>query len=506
MTKNILDLNEAEAERFFLRGDSYFDGDLPKYFQFSKFLYNINQAYKKSNINIKEACRYDNVNYSIYVNKDGNYAWRKLQIINPILYVDLINLIVKTENWNEIKSRFHKLQRFCKNKIICTSIPVAYPYQYKSIKSTQILEWWEKTEQMSLSLANEYLMVVTTDIADCYPSIYTHTISWSLYGLNKAKRCKNDSNLLGNKIDKKIMNLQYGQTNGIPQGTIVMTLFAELILAYADVLLVMELKKYNIKYKILRYRDDYKIFVNSQYDGEIIIKELSKVLILLNLKLNSSKTTFYNNIIDGALKKDKMYAIQNENNFTCGTLYKRLIKIYLFLCEYQNSKQMVKYLIEVNNDILNYINDNKLNKTSIAPLIGICISISLKNPSVAINCCQIISTLIEQLSKDEAISIIKQVTKIFSSIQHSLLITIYIQRIGLTYDLYDGFNEKICEYVKKEKKGELCKNIELWNCNWVKDKKFLDLINNEKFILKVIIDNLSRKISKREIDIFCDLY
>ena len=96
MTKNILDLNEAEAERFFLRGDSYFDGDLPKYFQFSKFLYNINQAYKKSNINIKEACRYDNVNYSIYVNKDGNYAWRKLQIINPILYVDLINLIVKT--------------------------------------------------------------------------------------------------------------------------------------------------------------------------------------------------------------------------------------------------------------------------------------------------------------------------------------------------------------------------------------------------------------------------
>lgn len=506
MTKTILDLNEVEAERFFLRGDSYFDIELPKYFQFSKFLYNINRAYKTANVKPEQAYKYDDVNYSIYANKDGNYAWRRFQLINPILYIDFINLLVNRNNWNEIKSRFKKLQKFCKDKIICTSIPIAYPRLHKNIKSTQILEWWEKTEQAALSYANEYSFIITTDIADCYPSIYTHTISWALYGLNKAKRCKNQKSLLGNKIDKKIMNLQYGQTNGIPQGSIMMTLFAELILAYADYLLVMNLKKYKLEYKIIRYRDDYKIFVNSQSHGEIIIKELSKTLLLLNLKLNSTKTKFYDNFIEGSIKDDKLNAIQQENTFSAGAIYKRLINIYLFLCKNQNSKQMAKYLIEINNSILMSIENNKFNKDSIPPLIGLCISISLKNPSIAINCCQIISTLIEQLGEEDAILIIKQITNKFSSLQYSLLIKLYIQRIGLAYGLCDEFSEKICEFVKKEKNGEPCKNIDLWNHKWINDANFMNLICNEKFILIKIIDNLDKKISKKEIDIFFDLY
>lgn len=56
-------------------------------------------------------------------------------------------------------------------------------------------------------------------------------------------------------------------------------------------------------YKILRYRDDYKIFVHSKFDGELIIKELAKVLLMLNLKLTTSKTNFYDNIINGVIKK-----------------------------------------------------------------------------------------------------------------------------------------------------------------------------------------------------------
>ena len=91
-----------------------------------------------------------------------------------------------------------------------------------------------------------------------------------------------------------------------------MDFLAELILAYADCILYNSLrrnKELKSNFKILRYRDDYKIFVHSKFDGELIIKELSKTLLKLNLKLNASKTNFYDNVICGASKKDKMYAI-----------------------------------------------------------------------------------------------------------------------------------------------------------------------------------------------------
>lgn len=45
--------------------------------------------------------------------------------------------------------------------------------------------------------------------------------------------------------------MQRGQTNGIPQGSIVMDLIAELILAYADCILYLFLrKKYTIKRRL----------------------------------------------------------------------------------------------------------------------------------------------------------------------------------------------------------------------------------------------------------------
>lgn len=45
-----------------------------------------------------------------------------------------------------------------------------------------------------------------TDIADCYPSIYTHSITWAMYGKEKVKNDENKcSGSLGDKIDKKYL-------------------------------------------------------------------------------------------------------------------------------------------------------------------------------------------------------------------------------------------------------------------------------------------------------------
>ena len=87
MANNILSLNHKEAKTFFIKADSYFLGELSKYFYFTKMLHNIYSIYGKykANITIDKSKDCEDADFGIYTNKDGNYAWRKLQIINPIL-------------------------------------------------------------------------------------------------------------------------------------------------------------------------------------------------------------------------------------------------------------------------------------------------------------------------------------------------------------------------------------------------------------------------------------
>lgn len=87
MANNILSVNHKEAKTFFIKADSYFSGELSKYFHFTKMLYNIYSIYGKykANITIDKSKDCEDTDFGIYTNKDGNYDWRKLQIINPIL-------------------------------------------------------------------------------------------------------------------------------------------------------------------------------------------------------------------------------------------------------------------------------------------------------------------------------------------------------------------------------------------------------------------------------------
>ena len=69
---------------------------------------------------------------------------------------------------------------------------------------------------------------------------------------------------------------------------IFMDFIAEIVPGYADSLLIEKLEKYPdkkriVNYKILRYRDDYRIFSQSAADNEIIIKCLAEVMISLGL-------------------------------------------------------------------------------------------------------------------------------------------------------------------------------------------------------------------------------
>jgi hypothetical protein len=183
------------------------------------------------------------VYYKFFTNKDGKYAWRPLQIINPVIYVYLINEITKEQNWELIINRFQKFQKT--EKIECCSIPIISQNRGKSDKAETISNWRNAVEQKSLELSLDYNCFLNMDISDCYASIYTHTIPWALHGKPTAKEHKDDMKLIGNKIDKIIQCMQSGQTNGIPQGNTLMDFIAEMILGYADMLLYNKITEYN---------------------------------------------------------------------------------------------------------------------------------------------------------------------------------------------------------------------------------------------------------------------
>lgn len=386
----VLDLSNISAREYFLKSTSYCNFDLPDYFNFEVLLKQLSNVLESEGTNIffwksneppKLFPRLSyNVNYHILANKSGKYAWRPLQLINPVLYVVLVHKITECAYWDEIIERFKLF--YSNPKILCSSCPIDSSHGYQD-KAAQISEWWEKNEQNSIELALEFDYLLHTDIENCYGSIYTHSIAWSLHGKEEAQKKENRRNLklVGNVIDNLIQDMSHGQTNGIPQGSSLMDFIAEMVLGYADYNLTEKIGNSIIDYKILRYRDDYRIFVNNSRDGEKILKYLTETLLDLGLKLNGAKTKTTNNIIRGSIKDDKLYWLE-QKQFE-NTLQKHFLILHSFALKHPSSGALNKALIQLYNKIYKSKEDYKFeisNKPLI--LISIVVDIAFQNPRV----------------------------------------------------------------------------------------------------------------------------
>lgn len=198
--KTVLDLTETEAKAFFLKERSYRSFELPEYLSFQKLLDTLSKelsgkTLKESTTAIKPKDA-EGVNYTLHNNKDGKYAWRPFQLIHPAMYVFLVQEITKAENWKLLQERFKELHS--NKKIECHSLPVT--------EVNQIYAWWQLVEQRSITLALEFNHLLHLDIADCYDSLYTHSIPWAIHTIEESKKPENrdNSNLIGVAIDKHI--------------------------------------------------------------------------------------------------------------------------------------------------------------------------------------------------------------------------------------------------------------------------------------------------------------
>ena len=481
--RSVLELTPTEARAFFMDPKNYCTLDLPDYINFKPVLDYVEKTVGDTawgnllKTNAVKPRDFEDVNHKLLIKKDAKYTFRPIQVSNPYLYFLLVRTITDKWKWREIKKRF---KFFACPQIEVASIPKVKREEDKSHKAAGIMNWWEQIEQRGIVLSLEYSYMFVTDITNCYPSMYTHCIAWAIHGKEKSKdkAFRRNHNATGIAIDDYIQEMQYGQTNGIPQGSALYDFIAEIVLGYADKLLADRLKEEGIEnYKILRYRDDYKVFSNNKNELDRIAFALQEVLAELNFQLNAKKTFMTEDLLQNVIKPDKLaymtdvpfYKKANKKVFSLGSsLRQEALFIHQFGKEYPNSGSMPK-LLEIFSTRLRK-SRLKLSDDDRQVLIAILTDVALGSPKVYGFVLHLISYLVDKIGDAaEKARVIHAVYNKFTRMPIIGEVQIWMQHI--TFKMPDSipYSEPLCKLVAGEK------DVKLWNNDWLKDeykKKF----------------------------------
>lgn len=371
--KTIFDLSADEALDFLMQNDRYVTTEMPEYLNFDPVLAFAREHIADTSI---DKCLKDinpenisDANYDIMLNKDGRYAVRVLSLSNPFLYYLLAREICTPEHWAAILDDFKVFGSA--PHIQAVGIPVIPADKENFHKATTILNWWSRFEQMAVKLSLDYRYMFVTDITNCYGTIELQTVEKALSRKGTASEVDVKTDIV-----RILTMLRQGRNIGLPQGSTLYDIVAEIVLGYADMLLREALERDDITegYEILRYRDDYKIFANDKDLLERISYKLQHVLEGLNLRLNSAKTRISDSIITDSIKPDKLAYIYNTpiyNNKKCcdfDGIQKQLLFILQFGRQYPNCGQMRMLLSKLSSWIEEYIENVAKNRPKVISL------------------------------------------------------------------------------------------------------------------------------------------
>lgn len=367
--KTIIDLKADKALDYLMQNDQYVTTEMPEYLDFDPVLTFAREHIADTSIDkcVKDVTPEDmaDANYDIMLNKDGKYAVRVLSLSNPFLYYMLAREICTPEHWAAILDDFKVFGSA--PHIQAVGIPVIPADKEDFHKATTILNWWDRFEQMAVKLSLDYRYMFATDITNCYGCIELRTVEKALCRKGTASEAEVKTDIV-----RILTMLRQGRNIGLPQGSALYDIIAEIVLGYADMLLREALERDGITegYEILRYRDDYRIFANNKDLLENISYTLQHVLEGLNLRLNSAKTRISDSIITDSIKPDKLAYIYNTpiyNNKKCcdfDGIQKQLLFILQFGRQYPNCGQMRMLLSKLSAWLEEYIENVAKNQKS----------------------------------------------------------------------------------------------------------------------------------------------
>ena len=485
--KTIFDLSADEALDFLMQNDQYVTTEMPEYLDFDPVLTFAREHIADTPIDkcVKDVTSEDmaEANYDIMLNKDGKYAVRVLSLSNPFLYYLLAREICTPEHWAAILDDFKVFGSA--PHIQAVGIPVIPADKENFHKSTTILNWWNRFEQMAVKLSLDYRYMFVTDITNCYGTIELQTVEKALSRKGTASEADVKTDIV-----RILTMLRQGRNIGLPQGSTLYDIVAEIVLGYADMLLREALERDGITegYEILRYRDDYKVFANDKDLLERISYKLQHVLEGLNLRLNSAKTRISDSIITDSIKPDKLAYIYNTpiyNNKKCcdfDGIQKQLLFILQFGRQYPDCGRIRTLLSDLSKWLEKHIEKMKRRskadaeksdeakeeqerpgtiKEDIMAMSAIAAQIAAENLTGAHYALKVISQMLstisdkqvadgEQASKDE---IVTKVLNRLGSMQNSDYLKIWLQNLAVKaeykgdYSFADEKGNRLCHLV-----------------------------------------------------------
>ena len=387
----VIDLPGDEALEAMMSNDFYSTVELPEYFGFTEVLDYARRSVgdktlAQCTVKGKSPENIQGVNLDVITNKDGRYAVRPLTLANPFLYYMLVRDITAPKAWSAIKKCF---DLYAADNISACSIPVIpvieegeKPFSFKN--AATILNWWKSIEQRSLELSLKYNYMFIADISECFREINPEAIGWALARKDTPHETKSNGRL-ADKIRTYLRAMQQGRNIGIPQGSAVFNLIAEIILGYIDMLLAQEIARAkkagelpdDLDYRAIRYVDDYRIFCNDRAALDKISYILQTLFERFNFRMNPTKTRISAELVTDSIKADKLFYIFNTpiegyrtsvdadghstglRLYDFANLQKHLLFIYEFSRRFPNSGQLVRQLEEFGKRIEELVKEKK---------------------------------------------------------------------------------------------------------------------------------------------------
>ncbi len=216
--------------------------------------------------------------YIRYSNMRNINIPRHLAIPEPFAYANQCKVL--SNNWSKIKKHFE--QKTDKDEFKISRIHLR-----KMVRKSELFEMnyknFDKDGSPDQDIVIRSKYIAFADISNCFPSIYSHSIAWSLVGKIKSKLHKSPL-LWYNQLDFYTRNVKFGETNGVLIGPHSSNLISEIVLVTVD----KELTKHGFKF--IRNIDDYNCYVNSYEEAERFFLCLSEELKNYELFLNNKKS------------------------------------------------------------------------------------------------------------------------------------------------------------------------------------------------------------------------
>lgn len=252
-------------------------------------------------------------------------AYRKISLLHPIAQLQVFNYILRYDNQivnfckesefsvrspvirnkpvlhlkDSVKKTWERLEEefsFSKSTTVTTEEDEALFYSYFSYKNFKRLQDLYDSNKFNRD-KYKFTHFIKFDIQDFFPSIYSHSLSWAIFGdkaLAKNLKGKNHSEIFANATDIISQKINFNETNGVVVGPEFSRITAEILMTRVDMNVLINLKNKGIihkkDYSMYRFVDDYFVFTNNKDISLEIKKTVSHELDKFNLKMNSSKT------------------------------------------------------------------------------------------------------------------------------------------------------------------------------------------------------------------------